>query len=220
MVYASRTGTARNLAAMRAAGWRLLVSARGVLRTEGFPYALDNGAWTAHNRREPFDEAAFVRAVDRLGAGADWIVAPDIVGGGLASLDLSARWLPWLLDRTRCVLVPVQNGMDTGDIVSLLSPRVGIFVGGDDLHPKTPGVKPRRVLTWKERTAAYWSRLAHANGAICHVGRVNTRDRVRICAAAGVDSIDGTSGSQFAVNVPKVDAWRRQPSLLAARPHA
>lgn len=42
--YASRTGTRRNLDALRAAGWRLMVSARGALRTEGFPYALDNGA--------------------------------------------------------------------------------------------------------------------------------------------------------------------------------
>lgn len=37
--YASRTGTKRNLDAMRANGWGLLVSAKGVLRTEGFPYA-------------------------------------------------------------------------------------------------------------------------------------------------------------------------------------
>lgn len=36
--YASRTGTRRNLAAMRGAGWRLLVSAAGVLRTEGFEH--------------------------------------------------------------------------------------------------------------------------------------------------------------------------------------
>lgn len=36
--YASRTGTRRNLAALRAAGWRLLVSATGVHRDEGFPF--------------------------------------------------------------------------------------------------------------------------------------------------------------------------------------
>lgn len=33
--YASRTGTRRNLAALREADWRLLVSARGVLRIVG-----------------------------------------------------------------------------------------------------------------------------------------------------------------------------------------
>jgi hypothetical protein len=39
-MYASRTGTRRNLAALRAAGWRLLVSATGVHRHEGFCYML------------------------------------------------------------------------------------------------------------------------------------------------------------------------------------
>lgn len=43
--YASRTGNKRNLAALRNANWRLLVSAKGELRTEGMRYALDNGAW-------------------------------------------------------------------------------------------------------------------------------------------------------------------------------
>ena len=59
-VYASRTGTRRALDLFRSWGWRILVSARGVVRTEGFAYALDNGAWTAHAKGEPFDDAAFM----------------------------------------------------------------------------------------------------------------------------------------------------------------
>ena len=101
LAYASRTGTRRNLDALRAAGWRLMVSARGVLRTEGFRYALDNGAWTSFQRNEPFDEAAFERAVALLGPGADWIVLPDIVMGGLASLRFSQKWLEQLRHRHR-----------------------------------------------------------------------------------------------------------------------
>lgn len=61
---------------------------------------------------------------------------------------------------------------------------------------------------------AMWAALARQHGAYVHVGRVNTRARVRLCMAAGVDSADGTSGSKFAVNVPKIDGWRRQTSLL------
>lgn len=198
--YASRTGTARNLAAFRAHGWRVLVSARGVLRTEGFPYALDNGAWTAFQKGEPFDEAAFVRAVDLLGAAADWVVAPDIVMGGMESLAMSLRWLPWLLDRVGRVLIPVQNGMTAADLRPHLGPRVGVFVGGDD--------------DFKETTMAMWAALAREHGAYCHVGRVNTRSRIRLCMAAGVDSADGTSGSRFAVNVPIIDGWRRQTSIF------
>ncbi|HWU03781.1 MAG TPA: hypothetical protein VN222_13665, partial [Novosphingobium sp.] len=140
IAYASRTGTRRNLAALRKAGWRLMVSARGVLRHEGFAYALDNGAWTAFQKAEPFDVRAFVRAVRLLGAGADWIALPDIVMGGEQSLALSLRWLRWLkrwpsLAQARFMLV-VQNGMDTcrhmlARIRRVVGPMVGIFVGGD-----------------------------------------------------------------------------------------
>ena len=70
--YASRTGTKRNLDALRAAGWRLLVSASGQLRNEGFRYALDNGAWSAYSQGRPFDEPSFVRALRKMGADADW----------------------------------------------------------------------------------------------------------------------------------------------------
>src|SRR5688572_14228650 len=81
----------------------------GVWRTEGFPYALDNGAWTDFSHNRDFDDEKFKPLVDRLGGQADWIVAPDIVAGGLRSLRLSLVWLAPLLVRTRMVLVPVQD---------------------------------------------------------------------------------------------------------------
>lgn len=199
--YASRTGTRRNLAAFAAHGWRVLVSARGVLRTEGFPYALDNGAWTSYVRGEPFDEAAFTAAVDLLGAGADWIVCPDVVMGGLDSLAMSLRWLDYVLAHGKMALIPVQNGMTAADIAPHIGPRVGIFVGGDD--------------AFKEETMAGWAKLARSRGAYCHVGRVNTRGRIRLCLDACADSADGSSGSRFAVNVPRIDGWARQTSLIS-----
>jgi len=205
IAYASRTGTRRNLAALRAAGWRLMVSARGALRTEGFRYALDNGAWTSFQRGEPFDAATFKRAVARLGPDADWIVAPDIVMGGLASLRFSRQWLHRLrrrqVLRDKTFLIAVQNGMEPRHVRRLIGPRTGIFVGGD-----TP---------WKLATMATWARLAHAHGAICHVGRVNSVRRIRLCAAAGVDSFDGSGVSRFASALPPLDLARRQPDLEA-----
>ena len=189
-MYASRTGTRRNLAALRAAGWRLMVSARGVWRTEGFPYAVDNGAWTAYRRGESFDRDAFRRCVWLLGPGADFVVAPDIVAGGLDSLRMSLRWLDWLwgLPPSVRLLVPVQDGMAVEDVEPHLGARVGIFVGGTD--------------AWKERTAAAWGRLARERGAYLHVGRVNTARRIAIATEAGADSVDGSSASRFATTVP------------------
>ncbi|WP_288804637.1 hypothetical protein [uncultured Novosphingobium sp.] len=207
IAYASRTGTKRNLAALREAGWHLMVSARGVLRTEGFPYALDNGAWTAFaewrdgKRATPQPcIASFVRAVERLGHDAEFIVVPDIVMGGAASLAMSRSWLR-KLRRNPCakrakLLIAVQNGMEPSDIERFLCHRVGIFVGGD--------------TDWKLATMAMWSKLAHAHGAICHVGRVNSARRIACCEAAGIDSFDGSSASRFAVTLRPLELARQQ----------
>ncbi len=192
--YASRTGTRRNLDALRAAGWRLMVSARGVLRTEGFPYALDNGAWTAHQRGEPFDVAAFEKALALFGAGADFVVLPDIVGGGLASLEMSLGWQPRV--DARLVLLPVQDGMTEADVEPHLGPAVGIFVGGS--------------TEWKLATMRRWGVVARRVGCHLHVGRVNSRRRIRLCAEAGADSVDGSSVTRYAETLPLLDAARRQ----------
>lgn len=199
MSYASRTGTRRNLAALRAAGWRILVSAKGVLRNEGFPYALDNGAWTAYQKGEPFDVEAFEKALWLMGRDADWIVAPDIVGGGLESLDMSASWLHRLRFAS-LVLVPVQDGMVPGDVRPMLGKRVGIFLGG--------------TTDWKLDTMLAWGELASEAGCYYHVARVNTRRRIARAMEAGADSIDGTSVSRYADTLPKLDAQLRQGTFV------
>lgn len=201
--YASRTGTRRNLAALKGADWRLLVSAKGELRTEGFDrYALDNGAWTAYQQGQPFDEHAFAVAVERLGERADWLVLPDIVMGGMASLDYSLKWLERLRGMPCRMLLAVQNGMQVEDLASLLSPAVGIFIGGS--------------TEWKEQTAHVWGSLARRRHCYLHVGRVNSARRIRICAAAGADSFDGTSVSRYAKTLPRLDRATRQADMFAA----
>lgn len=198
--YASRTGTKRNLDAMRASGWRLLVSAAGVLRHEGFPYALDNGAWSAFTQGRPFDEAAFSRALRALGADADWTVIPDIVAGGLASLDMSLRWMRAVLDESPRGMIAVQDGMAPADVVSFIGPRVGLFVGGS--------------TAWKLATMRQWADLANERGAWCHIGRVNSARRIGMCVASGAHSFDGTSATKFAQTIPKLTHARDQLLLV------
>lgn len=200
-MYASRTGTRRNLDALRRHGWRLMVSARGVLRHEGFPYALDNGAWTAFQKGEAFDVAAFERAVDLLGDDADFVVCPDRVADRAATLAMAEAWLP-RLSRLRRVLVAVQDGMTANDVAPWLSPRVGIFIGG--------------TSEWKERTARQWGALARARVAWCHMGRVNTARRISVAAEAGLDSFDGSGPSRFAIRDP-ARKLARAASQLAFR---
>jgi len=157
----------------------------------------------AFQRGEPFDVSAFEKAVALLGASADWIVLPDIVAGGLASLRFSLDWLDALRNRPELhgaqYLLAVQNGMEPRDIVPLVGPESGIFVGGD--------------TAWKLATMRTWARLAHEHGAICHVGRVNTVRRIRLCAAVGADSFDGSGASRFASALPPLDLARRLPDI-------
>lgn len=199
IAYASRTGTKRNLAALRDANWRILVSATGPLRPEGFPYALDNGAWTAFMAGKPFDESAFVKALSLLGRDADWTTIPDIVAGGAASLEFSLRWMRRVLDECGRGLLAVQDGLVSGDVADLIGDRVGIFVGGS--------------TAWKLKTMRSWASLARERGAWCHVGRVNTARRIRMCSTAGATSFDGTSASRYAKTLPRLDAAKRQLAL-------
>ena len=200
--YASRTGTRRNLAALRDAGWRLIVSATGALRHEGMPYALDNGAWTAFQQQRQFDERLFWRAVEQMGENADWIVLPDIVAGGQASLDYSIAWMNRLRGLPTKQLIAVQDGVTLDDVRDFLNPMVGIFVGG--------------TTEWKESTVHEWGLLARRTCCYLHVGRVNSARRIRLCAAAGADSIDGTSASRFSTTIGRLDIARRQRDLFGA----
>jgi hypothetical protein len=197
--YASRTGTRRNLEQLRRFGWRLLVSAKGVHRTEGFGYAIDNGAWTAHQRGEQFDADAFVAVLDKLGAGADWIVVPDIVAGGLASLRFSQSWLQRVRSYGQPVLIAVQDGIDGYDVGSMLDERTGIFVGG--------------TTAWKLRSLAKWGQVAQDRNCHLHVGRVNSMKRIAFCAGVGAHSFDGTSVTRFAVNAQHLTHATHQSPL-------
>ena len=205
MAYASRTGTRRNLDALRAAGWRLLVSARGVLRHEGFPYALDNGAWTAFQKGEPFDVPTFEKAVEWGAAAADWLILPDIVGGGIESLRFSMEWAPRLAGLCP-LLLAVQDGMTPADVAPIVGAQIGIAVGGS--------------TEWKEQSLPAWGALARETGAYLHVLRVNTCRRIDLCRDAGADSFDGSSVTRFACNLPRLDRARRQLSLLNGAPYA
>jgi hypothetical protein len=190
--YASRTGTKQNLDAMRKAGWRLLVSAAGVVRTEGFErYALDNGAWSAYTQGKEFDELAFGRALDLVGEQADWVVIPDRVAAGKHSLDFSLKWLERLRHCPVKLLLAVQDGMEIDDVRELVNPAVGIFLGG--------------TTEWKLKTMEAWGVLARRKNAYFHVGRVNSALRIGKCANAGAQSFDGTSVTRFSKTLPRLD---------------
>ena len=197
--YAGRTGTRVNLDALRRHGWRLLVSAAGRLKTEGFRYALDNGAWTAHQQGRPFDEQAFERALTKLGRDADWVSLPDIVAGGHASLDLSLRWMGRVLSACNHALLPVQDGMSLELVRPHVGGNVGIFVGGS--------------TDWKIATIDMWADFARSMGIWCHVARVNSVRRIQRCVMAGATSFDGTGATRRVERLPPLANAARQAAL-------
>ena len=199
--YASRTGTRTTLAALKAAGWGLLVSATGVQSREGFDvWCLDNGAWTAHQKGTEWNADLFVKLCHKLGDGAQFVVVPDIVGGGLDSLQLSLSWLPRLDHVAQRRLIAVQDGMVPNDVRQYLNKRVGIFVGGS--------------TEWKLETLRSWGCLARETGAYLHVGRVNSQRRIALCQDAGADSFDGTSVTCFPKTLKTLDVAVRQQCLF------
>lgn len=174
------------------------------IRIHGMPYALDNGAWGAFQRGRRLDTDAFMRAYEKHAECAVFTVLPDIVCGGRESLDLTLFWLDRLVDSPARKLIAVQNGFTPDEIGPLLSDRVGVFVGGD--------------TEWKEATTILWGELARQRGAYCHVGRVNTVRRLKICSAAGCDSFDGSGVSRYSSELPRIDFWRRQFDLFGGVP--
>jgi len=142
----------------------------------GEPWSLDNGAFHAWLHGKPFPADQFRYAVDRaLGVGTPYLaVAPDIVGGGIASLDFSLGWLeqlpaewPWYL--------AVQDGMTEEDVRPYLSQFAGIFLGG---------------TTRFKSTAGMWRVLARQHGVKFHYARAGTLARVEHAVAVSADSLD------------------------------
>lgn len=177
-----------------------MLSPAGVLRTEGFRYCLDNGAWSAFQQKKPWNERAFIGALCKFGSGADFVVAPDIVCGGQESLAMSRQWLGCCMSECRRVLIAVQNGMTPDDVRPWLNGRVGVFVGGD--------------TEWKERTMATWAALARECNAYCHVGRVNSQRRVKLCQMAGIDSFDGSGPSRMVKHLEQMERALAQSAFM------
>lgn len=200
LMFATGTGTRRNLAGMRANGWGLLLTPDRPELLPGFTeIAIDNGAWGAFQRKEEWVPDKFCKLVNQYGRRAKWVVAPDIVCGGVESLARSLEWLPWLSERCTQVLIAVQDGMSAEHLVPHVSKSVGLFVGGSS--------------DWKEETLPMWGKLARESGCYLHVGRVNSARRIRLCAMSGADSVDGTSGTRFAVTIPPLSLACAQAAL-------
>ncbi|MFF1747850.1 hypothetical protein [Streptomyces mirabilis] len=171
--------------------------AQGNLIPSGALYACDNGKF---GKGWPGSEAWFAwltSTVQRYGPDRFlWAVAPDVPMDAAATL---AESLPWL-EPIRALGVPVafavQDGSEDGlipwDAIDVL------FLAGSTEWKTSP-------------TAHRLAQQARERGLAVHMGRVNSRRRLRIAQAFGCTTCDGTYlafGPD--TNLPRLLAWMNE----------
>jgi len=149
---------------------------------KGMKCALDNGAYISWRRGYPFFESIFMKTLEKcykMSLDLDFIVVPDIVAGGMKSLDFSCSWLDRL--KGSKLALAVQDGIcqRAVELYFELSAIETIFVGG--------------TAEWKWRTLGQWKEFAEKHDKNLHVGRCGTLDNLMKANAVGVNSVDSSS---------------------------
>jgi hypothetical protein len=148
-------------------------------------FAIDNGAYTCHLHKTEFPEERFLELCNLFGNGADWIAIPDVVADGKKTLDILPIWLDKIKKHTSNtnLLLVWQDGMTLEDITPFLKQGIGVFIGG---------------TTEGKLKNMYWiCKICKKYKVLCHVGRVNTYKRIKLCKNAGAISFDGSGWSRF-----------------------
>ena len=142
--------------------------------------AVDNGAFGCYKSGKPFNNSLFLENVERVNKfdlKPLFIVCPDIVAGGLKSLDFSMSWRD-KINYSKISLV-VQDGMTKEDVEPIIKDFQYLFIGGS--------------VSWKWRTAEDWVKFAHSCGIPCHIGQTGQLWMLRAAKRFGADSVDSTS---------------------------
>jgi len=116
-----------------------------------------------------------------VGLKLDFIACPDIVAGGVESLEFSMEWAEGRLRTARNLALVVQDGMTTRDVSRFLPlPQFShIFIGG--------------TKEWKWPVAGEWCDFAHKNRKKAHIGQCGRLEYLRAAKRVGADSVDSTS---------------------------
>lgn len=139
------------------------------------PWAADNEAYVG------FDRARFTAMVERIRQYPDclFVAAPDVVGDHQATRRRWDRWAGAIWNVGLPAAFVAQDGCQPDDVPP---EAAAVFIGGTTEWKLGPA---RAVVE------------AHAGRRWVHVGRVNTRRRLRLVKAWGADSADGTSMARF-----------------------
>lgn len=138
----------------------------------GVPFAIDNGAFGAWRRGDPWDANLFKSVVLKFAKHQPlFVVCPDAIGDKEKTLKLWAEWSQWLREQRVPVAFVFTNGMTLDDIPSDAD---FVFIGGDN--------------QFKEWAITQIPNIAKP----VHVGRVNHHSRLWKSHNWGAASCDGT----------------------------
>lgn len=169
---------------------------------------LDCGAFVDWRAARPFNLARWMRDLRYVAyrvefgqlRAPDFIVVPDVVGDGAASLARSLDMVEWVPAELPVRYLVVQEGMTPTQVAEVLPHFGGLFVGGAS-------------MAWKLGTAPEWIALAHAHGRRCHIGRIGTLTRLELARRLGADSVDSC---QPLWNLDRLEAFGLAASAAGA----
>lgn len=164
--------------------------------TPGAGFAIDNGVVKIVDGRPVTDpnwsSEKWLACLTRYQGtpGCLFAVVPDDVCNAAGTDALWLRWAPTVRAMGYRPAYVLQNGC-----TAIPDDAEVVFTGGDDDWKLGPEV---RALIAEAKRRGLW----------CHMGRVNTRERLRYAAMQGYDSVDGT-GLAFGPdrNLPQLLGW-------------
>lgn len=173
------TRSRTNVATLQERKWgRIVVK----MKPKPFPFerwGFDNAAFGAWLHGLPFPEEEFRRRLDvAMECPVDpyLAVCPDIVCGGMKSLEFSVNWRMKLPGRFPWYLA-VQDGMEPDAVSDTMHLFAGVFLGGSDRF---------------KRQAFAWRQLAHSHQKKFHYGRAGTLTKLQHAFSVGADSLDSS----------------------------
>lgn len=148
-------------------------------------YALDNGAYLCHTKQQPFDHDAFEKYLNTFAVFADWVVLPDVVCDKEKTLALADRYIEKIQAKHQGIkmLIVWQDRMCRSDLLRFVSSGIGVFIGGS-----TEG---------KLKNMEWIANMCKEFDVWCHVGRVNTLQRLNHVLNCGANSFDGSGIVRF-----------------------
>lgn len=146
----------------------------------GKSWGVDNDAFNGWSEDR---ERAFITLLDKVCVLSDrsklrFVAAPDVVGDASQTLDRWSRWAPLIRGRGLPAAYVLQDGAQD------LPNCDALFVGGSTEFKLS-------------REVDQFIADAQALGKWTHVGRVNTKCRLRHFYDIGVHSVDGTTFSRW-----------------------